>query len=199
MMPDDALKNLSPHEVRSLIAYLQSPGQVPVLATADNAADLFNGKDLTGWVGDPKLWSVEKGEIVGKTAGLKRNEFLRGQMIATDFRLSLKVKLTPDKENSGVQFRSTELPGGEVKGPQADVGAGWWGKLYDEHGLGLVWDKPGDKHVKPGEWNHLRHRGDRPEACGRGSTANSAWTSTTCGCRAGASSRCNCTAAARWR
>ena len=53
-----------------------------------------------------------------------------------------------------MQFRSQELPGGEVKGPQADVGAGWWGKLYDEHGLGLVWDKPGDKHVKPGEWNH---------------------------------------------
>ena len=115
--------------------------------------DLYNGKDLTGWVGDPKLWSVEKGEIVGKTAGLKRNEFLRGQMIATDFRQSLKVKLTPDKENSGVQFRSQELPEGEVKGPQADVGLGWWGKLYDEHGLGVVWDKPGDKHVKQGEWN----------------------------------------------
>ena len=92
-------------------------------------------------------------EIVGKTTGLKRNEFLRGQMIATDFRLSLRVRLTPDKENSGVQFRSQELPAGEVKGPQADVGAGWWGKLYDEHGLGLVWDKPGDKHVEQGEWN----------------------------------------------
>ncbi len=30
MMPDDLLKNLSEHEVRSLIAYLQSPQQVPL-------------------------------------------------------------------------------------------------------------------------------------------------------------------------
>ena len=74
-------------------------------------------------------------------------------MAASDFRLRLKVKLTPDKENSGVQFRSEPLPGGEMKGPQADVGKGWWGKLYEEHGRGLLWDKSGEAHVRPGEWN----------------------------------------------
>ena len=114
---------------------------------------MFNGKDLTGWDGDPKLWRVEKGEIVGTSPGIKRNEFLRSQMIAGDFRLTLQVKLVPDRENSGVQFRSESLPGGEVKGPQADVGAGWWGKLYEEHGRGLLWKKSGEKHVKAGEWN----------------------------------------------
>ena len=77
MMPDDLLKPLTEHEVRSLIAYLQSPTQVPMLATADNAKDFFNGKDLTGWDGDPKLWSVENGEIVGKSPGIKKNEFLK--------------------------------------------------------------------------------------------------------------------------
>ena len=40
-----------------------------MLATAENAKDFFNGKDLTGWDGDPKLWTVENGEIVGKTPG----------------------------------------------------------------------------------------------------------------------------------
>jgi putative membrane-bound dehydrogenase-like protein len=153
MMPDDLLKPLNDSEVRSLVAYLQSPIQVPILATADNARDLFNGKDLSGWVGDPKLWKVEDGEIVGRTAGLSRNEFLKSERIAADFRLTLKVKLTPNKENSGIQFRSEALPGGEVKGPQADIGAGWWGKLYEEHGRGLLWDRSGEQHVKADDWN----------------------------------------------
>jgi putative membrane-bound dehydrogenase-like protein len=153
MMPDDQLKTMSDHEVRSLFAYLQSPVQTPILATAENAKDLFNGKDLTGWDGDPKLWSVDKGEIVGKSPGIAHNSFLRSQMLAADFKLSMQVKLTPDKENSGIQFRSEALPGYEVKGYQADVGAGWWGKLYEEHGRGVLSAKGGEAFVKAGEWN----------------------------------------------
>jgi putative heme-binding domain-containing protein len=153
MMPDDLLKPLSEMEVRSLIAYLRSPSQTPILATAENVKDFLNGKDLTGWDGDPKLWSVENGEIVGRSPGLKKNEFLRSQMLAGDFRLTLKVKLTPNKENSGIQFRSEALPGGEVRGYQADIGAGWWGKLYEEHGRELLWKKSGEEHVKPDDWN----------------------------------------------
>lgn len=153
MMPDDQLKPLSEHEVRSLIAYLQSPIQVPLLANKDNVKDFFNGKDLAGWDGDPKLWKVDNGEIIGRSPGIKHNEFLRSHMSVGDFRLALKVKLTPDSGNSGIQFRSDVLPGGDVKGPQADIGAGWWGKLYEEHGRGLLWDKSGEAHVKPGQWN----------------------------------------------
>jgi putative membrane-bound dehydrogenase-like protein len=153
MMPDDLLKQLKDNEVRALVAYLQSPTQAPILATAENAKDLFNGKDLSGWVGDPKLWRVEDGEIVGRTTGLARNEFLKSEMVAADFRLTLKVKLTPNRENSGIQFRSEPLPGGEMKGPQADVGAGWWGKLYEENGRGILWDRSGEAHVKADEWN----------------------------------------------
>jgi putative membrane-bound dehydrogenase-like protein len=153
MMPDDQLKPMSDHEVRSLFAYLQSPVQTPILATAENAKDLFNGKDLTGWDGDPKLWSVDKGEIVGKSPGIAHNSFLRSQMLAGDFKLTVKVKLTPVKENSGIQFRSEALAGYEVKGYQADVGAGWWGKLYEEHGRGILSDKGGEAFVKAGDWN----------------------------------------------
>ena len=40
-----------------------------------------------------------------------------------------------------------------MRGPQADVGAGWWGKLYEENGRGLIWDKSGEKHVKVDDWN----------------------------------------------
>ena len=153
MMPDDQLKPMSKNEVRALIGYLRNPTQTPILATKDNAKEFFNGKTLAGWQGDAKLWSVENGEIVGRSPGIKQNEFLRSDMIVGDFKLTLKVKLTPNAGNSGVQFRSDILPNGDMKGPQADVGAGWWGKLYEEHGRGLIWDKSGEAHVKKDDWN----------------------------------------------
>lgn len=153
MMPDDLLTPLSEFEVRSLVAYLASPSQAAILATPENVAGFFNGRDLTGWVGDPKLWRVEDGEIVGKTAGLARNEFLKSAMSVEDFRLTLKVKLVRNEGNSGVQFHSEALPDGEMKGPQADVGADWWGKVYEESGRGLLWPKSAEEHVRIGDWN----------------------------------------------
>ena len=154
MMPDDILKQTTEFEFRSLIAYLQTAGQVALLANAENAKEFFNGKDLNNWDGDKELWKVEGGEIVGKTTtGLKRNNFLVSHLAAENFKLSLKVKLTPNKENSGVQFRSVPLPDGEMRGPQADIGAGWWGKLYEESGRGLLAKEGGEKFVKPDEWN----------------------------------------------
>jgi putative membrane-bound dehydrogenase-like protein len=153
IMPDDQLKPFSDHEVRSLFAYLQSPVQVPLLATADTVKDFYSGKDLTGWDGDPKLWSVENGEIVGKSPGIAKNEFLKSQMVADDFRLTVKVKLVPNKENSGIQFRSEALPNGDVRGYQADAGAGWWGKLYEEHGREVLSARSGEHFVKVDDWN----------------------------------------------
>ena len=153
MMPDDILKPLNEREIRSLIAYLASPGQVPLAVAGGAPAVMFNGKDLTGWTGNTELWSVENGELVGRTAGLTRNEFLINELLVDDFRLEVEVKLLDDAGNSGIQFRSLAQPAGEVQGYQADVGPGWWGKLYEEHGRALLWDKSGEAHVKPGDWN----------------------------------------------
>jgi len=152
MMPDDLLKQHSPAEVRSLVAYLASGEQVPMLATTDNVKTLFNGTDLTGWTGNTKLWSVENGEIVGRTEGLKDNEFLKSDLVLGDFKFRCKVQLIKNQGNSGIQFRSEVLPDGLVKGYQADIGIGWWGKLYEEHGRELLWPKSGESFVKPG-WN----------------------------------------------
>src|SRR5262249_46709170 len=111
-----------------------------------------NGTDLAGWDGTPSLWSVEGGEIVGRTSGLKENEFLKSDLVLGDFRLKCQVQLVGNRGNSGIQFRSEALPDGIVKGYQADIGVGWWGKLYEEHGRALLWPKSGEAHVKPG-WN----------------------------------------------
>ena len=166
MMPEGLLQPLAEREIRSLVAYLGSPSQVPMLATPENVGSFFDGKTLAGWRGESGLWSVEEGEIVGKTAGLKRNEFLKSELVAEDFRLTLKVKLVADRGNSGIQFRSQELPDGEMKGDQADVGPGWWGKLYEENGRGLLWKDEAPKGtVKLGEWNEYKvvAIGDRVE------------------------------------
>jgi putative membrane-bound dehydrogenase-like protein len=154
MMPEGLLQTFSDQEVRDLLYYLRAPAQAPLPATPETAALFFNGKDLTGWEGDLSLWKVENGEIVGRTAtGLKHNEFLKSQLAMEDFRLVLKMKLVPNKENSGIQFRSEKFGDYEMKGTQADAGAGWWGKLYEENGRALLWDKPGDAHVKVDDWN----------------------------------------------
>src|SRR5260370_27796656 len=77
MMPDDLLKPLSNAEARALVAYLRGPGQVPLLATADNVKDFFHGRDLSGWDPDPEGPSVEKGRTLGKGAARPRDAVLR--------------------------------------------------------------------------------------------------------------------------
>lgn len=163
MMPEGLLATFSPNDVRDLVGYLRHSRQVPMLATPDTSAFFFNGEDLSGWDGNPELWSVEKGEIVGRSPGIKKNEFLVGPLKAGDFKLTLEVKLVENKGNSGIQFRSEVIEGGSVKGYQADVGAGWWGKLYEEHGRALLWKKSGEEHVRKEEWNRYEivARGDR--------------------------------------
>jgi putative membrane-bound dehydrogenase-like protein len=154
MMPDDLTKQASEAEIRALVAYLRHNQQVPMKATEENVKDFFNGKDLTGWDATPGLWSVENGEIVGKTTtGLKKNDFLKSHLEVSDFKLTLKMKLVPNKENSGIQFRSEPIEGGEMRGPQADAGEGWWGKLYEESGRGLLWKESGEKFLKKDDWN----------------------------------------------
>jgi putative heme-binding domain-containing protein len=155
MMPEGILNAFGEGDIRDLIAYLGSPGQVPLPAA--QTAELFNGKDLAGWEGDPAIWSVENGELVGK-GPLKHNSFIFSKQEVADFRLIFEVKLAPDGGNSGVQFRS--LPHGktEAKGCQADIGAGWWGKIYEESARGLLFPAKGqefngDAFVNKGDWN----------------------------------------------
>lgn len=120
---------------------------------------LFNGRDLSGWIvpEDPDLFTVEDGEIVGRTRGdLTINQFLVAEKPYRDFHLKAKVKLI--RGNSGIQFRSKLLDGGAVAGPQADVAAEYWGLLYEERGRGILERYPEDKAreiVKPNDWNEF--------------------------------------------
>jgi hypothetical protein len=117
------------------------------------AMPLFDGQTLRGWHGEAGIWSVDDGEIVGRSEGLDHNTFLVSDQVVEDFRLVLEVRLVGDRGNSGIQFRSEALPDGEVKGYQADIGPGWWGKLYHERGRGILSDRSAEAFVRQDDWN----------------------------------------------
>jgi len=96
---------------------------------------LFNGRNLDGWDGDPRLWSVHNGMIVGSTerATLLQNSFLISKQSFANFILRVECKLR--NHNSGVQFRSEALADWVVRGYQADMAEdNYWGNIYDERG-----------------------------------------------------------------
>ena len=136
-------------------------------ADEEGFVPIFNGKDLTGWEGNKELWVVEDGMLIGRSPGIRHNDFLATTKSYGDFILRFEVRLVGGKGNSGVQFRSKRVPKShEVSGYQADIGAGWWGTLYDEarRNRPLVRPKPADlkKALKPKDWNDYEVRAVGP-------------------------------------
>ena len=123
---------------------------------------LFNGQDLEGWDGDPELWSVHAGSIVGSSDArpLRRNSFLISDREFGDFKLRLEVRLR--NGNSGMQFRSERTGRWSVRGYQLDFASGkGWGNLHGE-GLpgGLIldgWEGKAEFVVRQG-WNRIEIR-----------------------------------------
>ncbi len=120
---------------------------IDALATEDHRGftAIFDGRTLNGWDGDPTFWRVENGELVGESTvekPLKVNTFLiwRGGELK-DF--ELKVEYRINATNSGIQYRSIELPNvGKwvLKGYQADIDFQntYTGQLYEERGRGFL-------------------------------------------------------------
>ncbi len=125
---------------------------------ADGFQPLFNGRNLDGWDGDPRLWSVRDGMIVGSTEGvqIKTNSFLITKKNYGNFILRVQMKLR--NHNSGIQFRSEALPNWVAAGYQADAAENnYWGCIYEERGKrGILvngWKDKGEKVVRLKDWN----------------------------------------------
>ena len=107
---------------------------------------IFNGKNLDGWDGNPELWRVEDGVIVGETTAdrpTQSNTFLiwRGGKPA-DFELKAEFRM-PNLgfANSGIQIRSWEGPEPwRVSGYQSDMEADnkYTGICYGENYRGIL-------------------------------------------------------------
>jgi len=135
--------------------------------TKSETIKLFNGKDLTGWVGYEDLWSVKEGVIVAKsTEPVKFSTYLLTKDNYTDFRLVFETKLVQSEMHSGVSFWGEVRPS-VSKNPEADrtkhtyaghlvMFPSGWG-MYDLFGRnGLPVDGgPAKKVGKQHDWNAI--------------------------------------------
>lgn len=173
-IPGDPRENLK----RSMKAW-QGLSRVTAV-DGEGFTPIFNGKDLTGWQGEPGYWSVEDGAITGTTTAEKPLDhatylFWRDGKPA-NFELRADFRFVSPDGNSGINFRSQELPKWDVKGYQADMetGTGYTGILYEcnqreimtERGQRVVIAEDGhrdvttlapktelQKLIKPNDWN----------------------------------------------
>src|SRR5207244_672191 len=112
--------------------------------TPDGAYILFNGKDLSGWEGNPDLWSIVDGAIQGKTTKEKPtigNTFLIFKVSTVkDFELHAMFKL--ENHNSGIHYRSKIIDPAKwvVGGYQADMDGTnqYTGMCYEEKVRGMI-------------------------------------------------------------
>lgn len=111
---------------------------------------IFNGKDLAGWDGDPRLWSVREGALRGETTTenpAQGNTFILwkdGKTKDFDLRLSFRCNAT---NNSGIQYRSKHITEGNVK--NAWVVRGYQHEIRNELNLpsvaGFIYDEGGSR------------------------------------------------------
>jgi len=128
-----------------LSAFLPSvtSAQISDEERAEGFISIFNGQDLTDWEGNPNIWRVEEGAIVGQTtaegpARITYNQFLvwKGGEVG-DFVLRFDFKISREG-NSGMQYRSWLNPDParpfSVFGYQADFDGAhnYSGILYGE-------------------------------------------------------------------
>ena len=166
-----------------VLAFAALPGPARTAdAPADGWVNLFNGKNLDGWVqrGGKAKYRVEGNEIVGTSVPNTGNSFLCTKKDYANFILELEFKVDPNL-NSGVQVRShcfdepktvevngktMKIPAGRVHGYQVEIdpdvkrGRMWTGGIYDEGRRGWLNDlsknEPARKAFKPNEWNKFR-------------------------------------------
>jgi len=142
----------------TVLKWVKQLGGEPAFIETIGFKPLFNGKDLTGWEGDTKLWSAQDGMIVGTSEGIKHNDFLASTKSYRNFVLKLSFRLRgASGSNSGVQFRSVRHGEHEMSGYQADIGDRYWGGLYDESRRNKVLKAGSNRAiaaVHQDRWNH---------------------------------------------
>lgn len=137
---------------------------------------IFDGKTLSGWDGDPTLWRVEDGVMVGETGKPRGNSYISYQAAQyKDFDLKLQMKIEKGG-GGGIQYRSKAgvawtraQPTGMtptkwlLTGPQADFwypvrpsAAAYTGQWYSENTMqGILAYRGQVTQALPGQGNRL--------------------------------------------
>lgn len=114
------LRQLTLFSLISLLSLTLLTADEPIEAPAESKdmKRIFNGKDLSGWDGDPRLWTVKDGAIRGETTEdvkANGNTFIiwkGGTLKDFELRLSFRCNAT---NNSGIQYRSRHITEGKVR------------------------------------------------------------------------------------
>jgi hypothetical protein len=134
-----------------------SSNSEPIVNQA-NTINLFNGKDLNGWIvyGTEK-WYVEDGILVCESGPDAQYGYLGTEDYYKNFVLNLEF-MQEANGNSGVFFRST-IEGTKVSGWQVEVAPPglYTGGIYESYGRGwLIKPSHGkDSSLIMGDWNKL--------------------------------------------
>jgi hypothetical protein len=130
----------------------------PTKLGGEDWVQIFNGKDLTGWVEVGKeKWTVEDGEIKGE-AITKAYGYLQTEKEYKDFHLSIKFKCA-GSGNSGVFFHTAFKPGTPdiTRGLQVEVDCRigqHTGGIYGDGRGWIVWPSPENElNVRKTDWN----------------------------------------------
>ncbi|HEY1186053.1 MAG TPA: DUF1080 domain-containing protein [Gemmata sp.] len=127
----------------------------PPFARADDTEAFLNPEN---WEGRADIWKLDPKTrtVIGETKeDPKYNTFFCSKKKYSDFELSCKVLLVDGVGNSGFQIRSErtdkDAPGNKqpfrVRGPQVDIGKGYWGSLYGE-GVGGMMKATSPEQIK---------------------------------------------------
>ncbi len=127
---------------------------------ASETIKLFNGRNLDGWQGHQKYWSVRDGVITGKnTEPVPVSTYLLTDRKFSDFRLLVTAKLVQSEMHSGISMWGHIAP--DHGDPYTYAGqlvmfpSGWG--MYDLYGRnGLPVDgAPARKVGRQHDWNEL--------------------------------------------
>ena len=125
---------------------------------------VFDGVSLKGWKQPGKVFRIEDGAIVGgsleKAIG-RGNDYLCLEGEYGDFELRLESRVKGDSHaNGGIHVRSSRT---EARGYQVDLGAAYYGCLYDElrRRRMLAYANP-KQVIETGQWIDYRIRCEGP-------------------------------------
>lgn len=165
-LADAAYQTLLINGIRWAAKHLGPAIMLSDLERQEGFMPLFDGKSLDGWKYDKRMWVVRDGRIVGRTpAGeWKRKTYAIHGKSFGDFVLRYDIRVV--RGNSGMQFRSKELPDYEVAGYQADAAVKAWGSLHEQNGRRRLvdgWWHNGEYNADYFDWNEqeIIARGDR--------------------------------------
>ncbi len=144
-MPGQLIDTLGEGELLDLLAFLRAGGNAGDSAFTkvddDGYLELFNGTSLGAFTFDPKFWSIDNGQLVGRTTAESPapfNTFCVWNGEARDF--ELEVELMVVGNNSGVQYRSGVYDTLRMRGPQIDAhpSTNYFAMCYEEGGRGIL-------------------------------------------------------------